>query len=99
MTLLDRIDALAARLTDTLGELESDPRSVRPPDLAFVETQTAAFREALVSLPADERNAALGKLTALSDQLIEIERRIERHLVTLSQNLVTTGPETDRTGS
>ena len=99
MSPFDRIDALSARLADTLRGLESDPRTVRPPDLAFVETQTAEFRQALVGLPASERDVALGKLTALSDQLVEIERRIERHLAALSQPPGADGPETDRTGS
>ena len=96
---MDRIDALSARLKEALRDLDSDPRTAQPPDLAFVETQTAEVRQALAGLPADERNAALVKLTALSDQLVEIERRIERHLATLSQSPAVSGPETDRTGS
>lgn len=98
MTAAEQVDALCARLTTVLSELECDVPLNRPSDLAVIEDQIAALCRDLTDRPAAEREAALGKLRPLAEKLDRIEHRVERHLAELHQRIDAAGSRSDRSG-
>ena len=98
MTAAEQVDALYARLTTVLAELECDVPLNRPSDLAVIEDQIAALCRDLTGRPAAEREAALGKLRPLAEQLNRIEHRVECRLAELYQRIDPAGSRSDRNG-
>ncbi len=98
MTTAEQVDALCARLTTVLAELERDVPSNRPRDLAFIEDQVAALCREISDRPAREREAVLGKLRPLAEQLDRIEHRVEIHLDELHKRIVPAGSRSEPGG-